>query len=125
MVHNRDLHKTILQTWKLESTQMWERLAQAGITHELACVLQERMWNRQEQLIQAGIPANDARQVAEREHLMLESEKEVVVPEEANDKEHDRITTSRQQTSQSSKNQIFTEEDAEKARQVLRSKLDI
>lgn len=75
-VHNNVLHKQILATWKAHSPKMWARLQAASLTGPLATVLQARMWDRQEELLKQGVPVTDAREVAEREHLMLEPEAE-------------------------------------------------
>ena len=43
----------------------------ANLADPLAKVLQARMWLRQEELMRGGMPVTDAREQAEREHLML------------------------------------------------------
>ena len=73
-VHNQDLHERIVATWKQESPKMWRRLQTAGAGGLLARVLQQRMWAERDRLISLGMPATDAREQAEKEHLMLEPE---------------------------------------------------
>jgi hypothetical protein len=75
-VHNNVMHRQILETWKAHSPQMWARLEAVTVTQPLAKVLQARMWNRQEELLRAGMPVTDARELAEKENLMLEPEAE-------------------------------------------------
>lgn len=74
-LHNSGMHQRILDTWREGSPKMWANLVKHNLTEELAFVLQERMWNRQKELMKAGYPVTDAREVAEREELMLEPEK--------------------------------------------------
>ena len=76
-VHNNLLHKQILATWQEHSPTMWRRLESVGLTQPLAMVLQARMWDRQEELLRAGLPVTDAREQAEKETLMQEPEAEV------------------------------------------------
>ena len=75
-VHNQDLHERIVASWKQESPVMWRRLQTAGAGGLLARVLQQRMWTERDRLISSGMPAPDAREQAERDHLMLEPEAE-------------------------------------------------
>ena len=75
-VHNNVLHRAILATWKEHSPKMWASLTSAGLTQPLAKVLQARMWVRQEELLREGMPVTDAREQAEKEHLLLEPEAE-------------------------------------------------
>jgi hypothetical protein len=42
----------------------------------MAFVCQQRMWAESDRLEKAGMPPTDAREQAEREHLMLEPEEE-------------------------------------------------
>lgn len=79
-IHNKDLHASILETWKRDSPKMFARLTKAGMADRLAYVLQQRMWTRQEELMRAGMPVTDAREVAERETLMLEPEESLSEP---------------------------------------------
>lgn len=74
VIHNRELHQRILTAWRLESPQMWANLSRAGLTTPLAYVLQERMWTEMDDLQRQGVPVTDAREQAERNHLMLEPE---------------------------------------------------
>lgn len=73
-LHNNLLHKAILSTWQRESPRMWTRLERAKLTEPLAKVLQARMWERKAVLVDGGMPMTDAREMAEREILMLEPE---------------------------------------------------
>lgn len=75
-LHNQVLHRSILETWKRESPKMWANLQRAMLAEPLAYVLQARMWDRQEELIAAGLPVTDAREQAEKENLLLEPEAE-------------------------------------------------
>lgn len=73
-VHNRDLHAQILFSWKQTSPQMMCKLERAGLVELLAFVVQQRMWAEQAELIGQGMAVTDAREQAERNHLMLEPE---------------------------------------------------
>ena len=75
-LHNNLLHKEILAQWKEHSPAMWKRLEAVNLAEPLAKVLQARMWDRQEELLRGGMPVTDAREQAEKEHLMLEPEAE-------------------------------------------------
>lgn len=75
-LHNNLMHDRIREVWQRDSPKMWARLSMAGLTTPLAYVLQARMWDRQAELIRGGMPVTDAREVAERELLMLEPEAE-------------------------------------------------
>lgn len=75
-VHNNVMHRQILATWKEHSPKMWDSLTAAQLTNPLAKVLQARMWDRQEELLRGGMPVTDAREQAEKEHLLLEPEAE-------------------------------------------------
>jgi hypothetical protein len=77
VIHNQVLHQRILTAWRLQSPAMWSRLQAANLTEALAYVVQQRMWTEEEQLMAAGLPFTDAREQAEREHLMLEPEAEL------------------------------------------------
>lgn len=74
VIHNRMLHKRILETWRMDSPQMVERLIKLRILDDLAFVSQERMWRQAKLYRQGGMQVTDAREQAEREHLMLEPE---------------------------------------------------
>lgn len=76
-LHNRELDRHILATWERDSPKLWADLQRLQITKQLAYVLQQRMWTRQKELLQAGMPVTDAREMAEREILMLEPEQDV------------------------------------------------
>lgn len=73
-LHNNLMHQSILRTWEQDSPAMWERLTRLGIADEMAFVAQAKMWDRSKELREAGMPMTDAREQAEREHLMLEPE---------------------------------------------------
>lgn len=73
-IHNKVLHSTILATWERDSPKMYRTLKAANLADKLAAVLQDRMWRRQNELMDAGYPVTDAREQAEREILMLEPE---------------------------------------------------
>lgn len=75
-VHNNVMHESILAAWKEHSPVMWAQLTASNLADPLAKVLQARMWDRQAELLKAGLPVTDAREQAEREHLMLEPEAE-------------------------------------------------
>ena len=87
-LHNTQLHKQILEAWKLDSPKMYQRLTMQGIAEKLAYVLQERMFQEMGRLIKAGYPVTDARETAERETLMLEPEAD---HEEAMKEEQEKI----------------------------------
>lgn len=69
------LHQRILATWKADSPAMYLRLRTQGVLEAMAFVCQQKMWDEQARLIKAGMPVTDAREQAERQHLMLEPEK--------------------------------------------------
>jgi len=75
-VHNNLMQEMILKTWERTSPVMWGRLSEINLQAPLAMVLQARMWKRKAELMRAGMPVTDAREVAERETLMLEPEAE-------------------------------------------------
>lgn len=74
VLHNRELHQRILETWRRDSPQMATRLEKQGILDDLAFVSQERMWRQAKLYREGGMPVTDAREQAERDHLMLELE---------------------------------------------------
>ena len=69
------LHQRILETWKRDSPKMYLRLRSQGVLEAMAFVCQQRMWDEQARLMKSGMPVTDAREQAERQHLMLEPEK--------------------------------------------------
>ena len=73
-IHNQEMHRRILETWKRESPAMWERLAKLSLTVPMAFVAQQRMWAERDRLVAAGMPITDAREEAEKAHLLLEPE---------------------------------------------------
>lgn len=74
VLHNADLHRRILTSWRQDSPEMWQRLQRAELGQKLAYVLQERMWRERDALVKAGMAVTDAREQAERNNLMLEPE---------------------------------------------------
>ena len=68
------LHQRILATWKADSPAMYLRLRTQGVLEAMAFVCQQRMWEEAARLRKAGMSVTDAREQAEREHLMLEPE---------------------------------------------------
>lgn len=74
VIHNPDLHQQILEVWRRDSPKMVARLEKQGILEDLAFVCQERMWRAAKDNRKAGLPVTDAREQAERDHLMLEPE---------------------------------------------------
>ena len=74
VIHNPDLHRQILEAWRRDSPKMVSRLEKQGILDDLAFVCQERMWRAAKDNRKAGLPVTDAREQAERDHLMLEPE---------------------------------------------------
>ncbi len=75
VIHNREMHHQILATWKRNSPQMTKRLKNLQVLDDMAFVSQERMWQAKDDYQASGISPTDAREIAEREHLMLEPEK--------------------------------------------------
>ena len=74
VIHNPDLHQQILEAWRRDSPKMVARLEKQGTLEDLAFVCQERMWRAAKDNRKAGLPVTDAREQAERDHLMLEPE---------------------------------------------------
>ena len=74
VIHNPDLHQQLLEAWRRDSPKMVARLEKQGILDDLAFVCQERMWRAAKDNRRAGLPVTDAREQAERDHLMLEPE---------------------------------------------------
>lgn len=74
LVHNKALHLRILKTWERDSPKMWARLQALKVAEEMAFVSQERMWQTARLYREGGMPVTDAREQAEKEHLMLEPE---------------------------------------------------
>ncbi len=74
VIHNKELHRRIVETWERDSPQMVDRLKKQDLLEDLAFVSQERMWQAMDQNLKAGMPVTDAREQAERDHLMLEPE---------------------------------------------------
>ena len=72
---NLVLDKQIKKAWKMLRPKMWARLQKEGTTNDLALIVQVAMWESVEQYEKAGLPPTDAREQAEKEWLMMESEK--------------------------------------------------
>lgn len=68
------LHERILKTWQQERPAMWAELQKAGVADDAAYLAQQEMWDRQEELLDAGMNVTDARELAEQEHLLLTPE---------------------------------------------------
>ncbi|MEH6502189.1 hypothetical protein [Halopseudomonas aestusnigri] len=82
VTHNRDLHRRILSTWRSSSPKMVRELEALKILDDMAFVCQERMWRTAELYQNGGMYFTDAREQAEREHLMLEPEEPLEEMEE-------------------------------------------
>lgn len=82
VTHNRVLHSQILSTWRSSSPEMVRRLEALKILDDMAFVCQERMWRTAELYRKGGMYFTDAREQAEREHLMLEPEEPLEEMEE-------------------------------------------
>lgn len=76
LIHNTELDKQIKETWLVNSPKMYQDLKRQRILDKTAFVLQELMWQESDRLEAAGMPPTDAREMAEREWLMLEPEEE-------------------------------------------------
>ena len=74
LIHNRLLHQQIIATWERDSPKMMKELRSLKLVDDMAFVAQERMWRRTDELEESGMPPTDAREIAEREYLMLEPE---------------------------------------------------
>lgn len=72
--HNQVMHQRILSLWEQHSPQMWSNLQAQGLTDKMAFVAQQRMWDREKELLSQGFPITDAREIAEQEELLLEPE---------------------------------------------------
>ncbi len=75
-IYSLDLHKRILKAWRILRPKMWASLKENGTAEDLALVLQVAMWDAVDRYEKAGIPPTDARELAEREWLMMEPENE-------------------------------------------------
>ena len=82
-MHNKMLHKTILETWRRDCPKMTAHLEKFGILDDFAVVQQEKMWRAQDEYLKAGYPVTDAREQAEKDCLMLTPEE----PEEPEEKQ--------------------------------------
>lgn len=73
-IHNKALHRELLTSWRQSSPKMYLRLKKLGILNQTAYVAQQRMWAMSDDLEKQGMSVTDAREIAEKEHLMLEPE---------------------------------------------------
>jgi hypothetical protein len=76
VLHNQEMHQRILATWRRDSPKMTAELTKLKLMDKMAFVVQERMWLASAENLKAGMPVTDAREQAEREHLLLEPELE-------------------------------------------------
>ena len=74
VIHNREMHHQILATWKRDSPQMTKRLKSLQVLDDMAFVCQERMWQANDDYRASKMSPTDARETAEKEHLLLEPE---------------------------------------------------
>lgn len=75
--YNTTLHQEILDNWKANSPKRWAKLQKWNLAEEQAILCQVAMWEMSDNLEKAGYPYTDAREVAERECLMLTPESEM------------------------------------------------
>lgn len=73
VLHNKQIHRQIIQMWKQEDPQQVQRLEQRKLLDDLAYVVQQRMWQTMEQLQEAGMNPTDAREQAEQQNYPLSS----------------------------------------------------
>ena len=71
VLHNRMIHKRIIQMWKQEYPQEVARLEQRNLLDDLAFVVQERMWRTMQEYQDGGMNPADAREQAELQHYQL------------------------------------------------------
>jgi len=71
---NKQEIERIIETWRQTSPKMFKRLDAENLTESLAKVVQAQAWQMQNDLLAQGYPPTDAREIAERECLMLEPE---------------------------------------------------
>ena len=83
LMQNQEMHQRILRSWETERPAMWARLTAQNLTETMAFLAQQRMWEERDRLLEAGMPLTDAREQAEREHLMLGPEPEAEPAPEA------------------------------------------
>lgn len=76
---NTILNERIMAAWRLESPKFWARLMSVSpsFPEDLATVLQAEMRVMYDSLIESGMSYTDAREIAERETLMMEPESEL------------------------------------------------
>lgn len=70
-LHNWILHERIVTAWQMYQEEMWRELWELGVGKAFAVVQQNRMWREYDLLVASGMQPSEARQIAEREHLML------------------------------------------------------
>ena len=71
VIHNRMIHKQIIQMWKQEYPQEVQRLEQRKLLDDLAFVVQQRMWQTMQEYQDGGMNPTDAREQAELQHYPL------------------------------------------------------
>ena len=71
---NQEMNKRIIQTWTQQNPALHQQLKTLGIVTQAATVMQARMWKERDDLIAEGMPVTDAREIAERNHLMQQPE---------------------------------------------------
>lgn len=86
LLQNNEMHRRILRSWETERPAMWARLTAQNLTETMAFLAQQRMWEERDRLLEAGMPLTDAREQAEREHLMLGPEQKAEPAQEAEPK---------------------------------------
>jgi hypothetical protein len=82
LIQNLEMHSRILKSWETERPAMWARLQTQNLSETMAFLAQQRMWEERDRLVEAGMPITDAREEAERNHLLLgpEAETEETAP---------------------------------------------
>ena len=71
VLHNRMLHREIIEMWTREYPQEVERLTKINLLDDLAYVTQERMWRTMDEYMDAGWNPADARMQAELDNYQL------------------------------------------------------
>lgn len=74
LLHNLTMHAYLLKTWQRDSPKMWASLTAQGVTEEFAFLAQQKMWEERDRLKAGGMMPTDAREEAERQHLLLAPE---------------------------------------------------
>ena len=76
VLHNRMIHKRIIQMWKQEYPQEVARLEQRNLLDDLAYVVQERMWRTMQEYQDTGWNPADAKMQAQMDHYPLVPDEE-------------------------------------------------